>query len=173
MALLNLQPGERVLLPGVGTGSDLPLLPRGVAAVGIDRSADMLARGRAKLPIEGVDVRLRLGDAQAPLEEEEGTFDAVVLNLILSVVPDGAACLRAAMRALAPGGRAVVFDKFRPDASPPSLARRALNVVTSSLGTDIARSIAELSRAAGCRVTHEEPSLLGGGYRVVLLAKDA
>ena len=36
--LLNLQPGECVLLVGVGTGADLPLLPAGVDATGIDLS---------------------------------------------------------------------------------------------------------------------------------------
>ena len=34
IALLNLQQGERVVLPGVGTGLDLPLLSAGVSAVG-------------------------------------------------------------------------------------------------------------------------------------------
>jgi phosphatidylethanolamine/phosphatidyl-N-methylethanolamine N-methyltransferase len=29
LEVLALQPGERVLLPGVGTGADLPLLPTG------------------------------------------------------------------------------------------------------------------------------------------------
>src|SRR5512137_204275 len=49
MELLNLQPGERVLLVGVGTGADLPLLPAGVTATGIDLSPDMLAKARQKL----------------------------------------------------------------------------------------------------------------------------
>ena len=34
LELLDLQPGERVLLVGVGTGADLPLLPAGVDATG-------------------------------------------------------------------------------------------------------------------------------------------
>ena len=35
---LALKSGERLLLVGVGTGADLPLLPEGVQAVGIDFS---------------------------------------------------------------------------------------------------------------------------------------
>lgn len=166
--LLALRPGERVLLLGVGTGSDLPLLPRGVSAIGVDLSPEMLARARAKLPIDGVDVELREGDAQAPVEEP-GTFDAVVLHLILSVVPDGAACLRNAMRALKPSGRAVVFDKFRHAGAKVSLARRAVNVATSFFGTDITRSFEEMARGAPCEIAHDEPALFGGAYRTLIL----
>jgi len=43
MAVLDLEPGERVLLVGIGTGADLPLLPEGAQAIGIDFSPDMLA----------------------------------------------------------------------------------------------------------------------------------
>ena len=42
MAALDLKPGERVLLVGIGTGVDLPLLPEGAQAIGIDFSPDML-----------------------------------------------------------------------------------------------------------------------------------
>jgi phosphatidylethanolamine/phosphatidyl-N-methylethanolamine N-methyltransferase len=63
-----------------------------------------------------------------------------VLNLILSVVPDGRACLHAAVAALRPGGRAVVFDKFAPPTGA-SVLRRVVNVATSRLGTDVTRAV--------------------------------
>lgn len=166
MELLQLKSGERVLLLGVGTGSELLLLPEGVSALGIDLSPEMLARARAKLPLAGREITLMEGDAQQP-RVPEGSFDAVVLSLILSVVPDGAACLRAAMGALKPGGRAVIFDKF---AQAPGLARQALNLLTSLLGTDITRSFARLAASAGCTVLHEEPSILMGAYRIALVS---
>ncbi len=68
------------------------------SALGIDLSPEMLGRARAKLPLSGREITLLEGDAQQP-PVPEGSFDAVVLSLILSVVPDGAACLRAAMGA--------------------------------------------------------------------------
>ncbi len=102
VAVLNLQVGERVLIPGVGTGADLPLLPEGVSALGIDLSPEMLAQARRKLPLPGREIELREGDAQAQ-QVAPGSFDAAILHLILSVAPDGAACFREAMRALKPG----------------------------------------------------------------------
>jgi phosphatidylethanolamine/phosphatidyl-N-methylethanolamine N-methyltransferase len=168
--LINLQPDERVLLVGVGTGADLPLLPQGVSAVGIDISPEMLAKARQKLPLPGLDVTLLQGDAQQLLVEK-ASYDAVIYNLILSVIPDGAACLRENLRALKPGGRAVVFDKFLPDTSQPSIGRRLLNLGSTLFGTDITRRFSELSGGAGVRVTCNEPSLMHGAYRVILIRK--
>lgn len=108
MGLLAPRPGERLLIVGAGTGADFPLLPSGTATLGIDLSPAMLAKAWRKLPLPGRDILLVQGDAQQPLVEK-GSCDAVLLNLILSVIPDGAACLRFALRSLKTGGRAAVF----------------------------------------------------------------
>jgi ubiquinone/menaquinone biosynthesis C-methylase UbiE len=166
--LLGLRPGERLLLLGVGTGADLPLLPEGVEAVGIDLSPEMLQRARARLPLPGRKVTLLQGDAQQLLVEE-AAFDAVALNLVLSVVPDASACLHAAALALKPGGRMVVFDKFLPDQVRLTVGRRLLNFFSTLFGTDVNRRFGEMSHGCGCVVIADEPSLLGGLYRVILL----
>jgi phosphatidylethanolamine/phosphatidyl-N-methylethanolamine N-methyltransferase len=170
MQRLDLQPGERVLLVGVGTGADLPLLPAGVRAVGVDLSPDMLVRAAAKLPLAGRDVMLMQGDAQV-LPLPAGQFDAALLNLVLSVVPDGAACLRETLRALRPNGRVVVFDKFLPDDAQPNPGRRLLNLVTTLIGTDITRRFGDIARGSPCTVVDDAPSLLRGAYRVILVQK--
>lgn len=168
--LLALKPGERVLILGIGTGADLPLLPTGIEAVGIDTSPEMLAKARAKLPLVPAHVCLIQGDAQRCLVEAQ-SFDAVILNLILSVIPDGQVCLAAALAALKPTGRAVVFDKFLPDNAHPSFGRRILNGFSTLLGTDINRRFGELSAGCACVITHDEPSLVHGMYRIKLLSK--
>ena len=170
MQILALRPGERVLLVGVGTGADLPLLPAGVCAVGLDLSPDMLARAQAKLPLMGRDVTLVQGDAQALPPGMEG-FDAAVLHLVLSVVPDGTACLHETLRALRPGGRAVIFDKFAPDGGRLTLGRRLVNLVTTLAGTDITRRFGDMAAQSDCVKVHDEPSLLRGAYRVILIQK--
>jgi ubiquinone/menaquinone biosynthesis C-methylase UbiE len=111
---LALRTGERVLLVGVGTGEDLPLLPAGVEAVGVDLSPSMLQRARRLASTLPAAVELREGDA-ANLDLAPASFDAVILNLVLSVVPDPIAAIAEALRVLRPGGRAVIFDKFAPD----------------------------------------------------------
>lgn len=168
--LLALQPGERVLLVGVGTGADLPFLPPGVQATGTDLSPHMLERAHRKISRCRASVELVRGDAQRLLVPE-GSFDAAILNLILSVVPDGRACLEATLQALKPDGRAVVFDKFQADGRKPSLGRRCANALSTAFGTDITRSFGDLARGLDLTIALDEPSLLGGMYRILLIRK--
>jgi ubiquinone/menaquinone biosynthesis C-methylase UbiE len=168
--LLALQPGDCVLIVGVGTGADLPLLPGGVSVIGIDLSPAMLAKAKNKLPGCRASVELILGDAQTLLVAEN-SCDAAILNLILSVVPDGRACLQSALRALKPGGRMVVFDKFQADDQKISSLRKLLNLFSTLFGTDITRRFDQISRGCPCVVEQNEPNLLSGTYRVILLRK--
>lgn len=170
MQLLDLQRGEKVLIVGVGTGADLLLLPAGVEATGIDLSPDMLAKARLKLDRCAVPVKLIQGDAQTLLVDE-ASFNAVILNLILSVTPDGNACLQSALRALKPNGRAVIFDKFLSEVRRVSPFRRFINLFSTALGTDINRRLSDLMTGCPCKVTHDEPSIAGGMYRVMTLRK--
>lgn len=170
MELLSLHPGERVLIVGIGTGADLIFLPAGVIATGIDLSPDMLAKARLKLNRCLAAVKLIEGDAQTLLVEP-ACFDAVILNLILSVIPDGNACLQTALRALKPGGRGVIFDKFLPEGQDPSRVRKFFNFFSTFLGTDINRSLSDLMRNCPCEIIHDEPSIAGGMYRVTLIRK--
>lgn len=165
-ALLDARAGERVLLPGAGTGADLPLLAAGVTAVALDFSPAMLARAAGRAGSVPANVLLVLGDAER-LPFGDGTFDAALLGLVLSVVPDGAACWREAARAVRPGGRIVVFDKFAPEGRAPSRGRRLLNAITRAGGTDITRRFSDLAAGTAFTVEHDEPGILRGAYRVL------
>lgn len=169
--LLALKPGERVLIVGGGTGCDLPLLPHGVQVVCTDLTPAMLekARRHARPQIE-----FAVMDAHA-LEFEDGSFEAAILHLILAVIPDSARCLSEAARVVKPGGRIVVFDKFVPDRESVPLWRRAANLATNLLATDITRRLGDILAASGAplRVAHDEPVGATGFFRLVLLRKDA
>jgi phosphatidylethanolamine/phosphatidyl-N-methylethanolamine N-methyltransferase len=166
MELLALQPGENVLIVGVGTGADLQLLPEEVKAIGIDLSGEMLNKARQKLLHCRADIRLIQGDAQATCIIGN-LFDSALVNLILSVVPNGSACLREALRVVKPGGRVIIFDKFQPDGQKTSLVRRLVNTFSTLMGTDITRQFGEISKGLPCIVISDEPSLAGGVYRVI------
>ncbi|MNR75538.1 putative methyltransferase YcgJ [compost metagenome] len=166
LTLLEIEPSDRILLVGVGTGEDLAFLPPATEAVGVDLSEAMLEVARAKFPT----VEFQLMNAES-LDYPDDSFDKVVLNLVLSVVEHPDQALAEALRILKPDGKIVVFDKFLIDGGRPSLVRQAFNVITSWLGTDINRRFDEISRGLPLETVSDEPSLFGGSYRILLLEK--
>jgi ubiquinone/menaquinone biosynthesis C-methylase UbiE len=168
IAALAPQSGERLLLAGIGTGADLPVLSAGVQVVGVDLSPAMLARACVRQQQGNADVLLIRADAQA-LPLRDGVCDAALLNLIVSVVPDGGACLRETLRALRSSGRIVIFDKFLPDDARLGVIRRLLNTGARWLGTDINRRLSDILADSRCVVERNLPSLARGMYRVVVV----
>ena len=76
---------------GAGTGLDLPLLCPGLQLTAVDLTPAMIRRltkraARLELPIDA-----RVMDAHE-LEFADGSFDVVILHLILAVVPDPVKC---------------------------------------------------------------------------------
>lgn len=168
--ILQLRPGERLFIPGVGTGLDLPLIPAGVCIVAGDLSPAMLHRARNK---QQEPVGFIVMDAQA-LPLPDGSCDAVLLNLILSVVPNGPAAMLEAWRVLKPGGRVAVFDKFLPEGRRLSGFRVLMGWLIRHIGTDPNRRLGEiLQRIQDASELIDQPVLLNGQYRVVLLHKTA
>jgi ubiquinone/menaquinone biosynthesis C-methylase UbiE len=167
--LLQLRGDERVLLVGIGTGADLPYLPQKIQAVGVDLSPEMLLKAKKKPPETGNRLLLQCDAQSLPLQD--ASFDVVILTLILSVVPDGAACWREALRALRPGGRAIIFDKFLPDDQSSNPFRALLNMGAKLLGTDINRHLGEMLAGTKYEIVLNEPSLLNGMYRIILIEK--
>ena len=109
-AALGLQPGQRVLDVGAGTGVSTVELARGGAfAVGADLSIGMLRAGRRTRP----DVPLVAGDALR-LPFPDASFDAVTISFALRNVVDVGAALHELGRVTRPGGRLVVCEFSHP-----------------------------------------------------------
>lgn len=173
IALLDLKPGERVLIVGAGTGADLPWIPVGVSVLATDLTPAMLERAR---PRARAGVELRVMDGQKldlPDGGPDAGFDAVILHLILAVIPDPVACLREAARVLKPGGRIAVFDKFLADDARPNLLRRAVNLPARVLASELNRRMGDILKDAGAPliVERDEPAFLGDVFRILLLRK--
>ncbi|KOP67382.1 hypothetical protein AMS62_20675 [Bacillus sp. FJAT-18019] len=165
-SLVDIKPNQQVLLVGVGTGEDLPLLPKHIEIVGIDLSDEMLEKARKK---SDHAVLMHMNAESLAFENEK--FDFVILNLILSVVENPQKALQEAVRVLSPTGSILVFDKFWGDNKKPGMMRRAINKITSAIGTDINRSFDEIMMGTSLKIKHQESSVLNGNYKIIVLKK--
>jgi len=99
---LKLRPNQRVLEVGVGTGISLDGYPPYVHVVGIDPSADMLARAEKKVrENKWTNVELKQGDA-LNLDFPDASFDDVTTFHVMTVVPDPAKMMREMIRVCSP-----------------------------------------------------------------------
>ena len=169
LARLEGDAGEQVLIAGIGSGLDIPLLPKGPCYVGIDLTPAMLQKARRRAAGRS-DIELREADVMA-LPFPEGSFDTVIMHLILAVVPNPERALHEAARVLKPGGRILLLDKFlRPGQRAP--LRRMLNVVTRHLATRTDVVFEDVLKCCSAlTVTNDIPMLAGGWFRRIELEK--
>lgn len=124
----QVEPGASVLDVACGSGALTELLARRAgrrgSVVGIDRSAAMLRRARARATREGdTTTRYRDGDALA-LPFEAGRFDVVTIAFGLRNLTDFGGGLHELARVARPGGRIVVLEIAEPEGGVAALVYR-------------------------------------------------
>lgn len=108
--------GDRILDVGCGCGVDslvaaLLTGPSG-SVTGVDMNPDMLARARRNAEESGIDnVSFREADAEN-LPFDDGSFDVVISNGVLNLVPDKDKAVAEIFRVLKPGGHLMMADQF-------------------------------------------------------------
>jgi phosphatidylethanolamine/phosphatidyl-N-methylethanolamine N-methyltransferase len=158
----------RVLLSGVGTGLDLPLLPRQHSYTGIDLTHAMLRRAMPRAA--QLDFSCVQGDAQC-LPFADRSFDHVILHLILAVLPNPFACLKETARVLVPGGSVLIFDKFL-QAGQWAPLRRLVNPVVRRVATRLDVVFEELlDKTPQLVMECDQPALAAGWFRLIRLKR--
>ena len=113
-SLGRLEPGERVLDVGSGAGTDslvaALMVGPGGSVTGIDMTPEMLEKARSGAAALGVEnVTFVEGEAES-LPFADGSFDVVISNGVIDLVPDKDAAFGEIYRVLAPGGRIQIAD---------------------------------------------------------------
>ncbi len=113
-SLGRLEPGERILDLGCGAGTDSLVAARMVGpkghVVGVDMTREMLDKARRAAGEMGADsVEFVEGEAEQ-LPFADASFDVVISNGVIDLIPDKDAVFSELYRVLAPGGRIQVAD---------------------------------------------------------------
>ena len=131
---MNIQPDERVLEVGVGTGINLSLYPSEAKITGIDYTASMLEKARERVAKKGMrNVRLLQMDA-ADLKFPDDSFDIVYAPYLISVVPDPVKVAQEMRRVCRPGGRIIFLNHFLSPNALLSRMERWISPMTIHIG---------------------------------------
>jgi demethylmenaquinone methyltransferase / 2-methoxy-6-polyprenyl-1,4-benzoquinol methylase len=152
VAAADPQAGARVLDVATGTGMVAAELLRRCecSVVGIDQSAAMLARARARFAA-AQDSRVELIEGEAEsLPFADASFDVVTVTYLLRYVDDPAATVRELARVLRPGGRIASLEFGVPPLTPARWAWRLYTAIgLPVLGRLASREWAEVGRFLG------------------------
>ena len=131
---MNIQPGERVLEVGVGTGINLSLYPKHCTVTGIDFSGSMLEKARERAARKGIrNMRLLQMDA-GDLKFADGSFDIVYAPYLISVVPDPVKVAQEMHRVCRAGGRIIFLNHFLSPNALLSRLERLISPYTIHIG---------------------------------------
>ena len=110
----RLEPGERVLDLGSGAGTDSLVAAQMVgpegSVTGVDMTTEMLAKARAAAAeMSAANVEFLEGEVEQ-LPFADATFDVVISNGVIDLIPDKDAVFAEIFRVLAPGGHIQIAD---------------------------------------------------------------
>lgn len=169
---LEINPGDEILIVGVGTGLDLEFITADCHITATDITPAMIAQTLKKNALLKRNMNAEVMDGQR-LKFADITFDKIILHLILAVIPNPVACLKECERVLKPGGRITIFDKFVPKDHKLSLWRKLFNPITKLLFSDITRRFESIVSETNLVIESDLQADFNGNFRIIRLRPGA
>jgi len=132
---MNINPDDRVLDLGIGTGASLNFYPPGTGhVVGIDLSDGMLRQARKKIDERGIkNVTLMQANAlQLPFADD--SFDHIFISHVITVVSDPCMLVREAQRVCKPSARIVILNHFQSNNRAVGAVEKFLSPLFTKIG---------------------------------------
>lgn len=130
-SLGKISQGEQILDIGSGAGVDTILAAMMVgpdgSAVGVDIVPKMIARAQSNLQaidLDNVNFKKTSGE-NLPFADD--TFDVVISNGVINLIPDKEAAMSEIIRVLKPGGRLMVADQIAAGSVQKDIKTRLAN----------------------------------------------
>jgi phosphatidylethanolamine/phosphatidyl-N-methylethanolamine N-methyltransferase len=166
--IANDRPAQRILEVGVGTGLSLPHFRPDSRVVGIDVSAEMLAKAKRRTERMGLAhvEGLHLMDAEN-LAFADNSFDAVLALYVASVVPDPARLAAEMRRVCIPGGTIVVVNHFTSENPLVRFMEKRLAALARHIGFHADFPFEGFQQASRLSIREVRPSNLFGYWKLL------
>lgn len=156
-AIADLKPGQVVLDLGSGGGLDVFIAAKKVGpkgkAVGIDMTAQMIAKARASISkftekTGLANVEFRLGEIEY-LPVADASIDVVISNCVINLSPEKQQVWREIWRVLKPGGKACISDLALRKPLPEEVLKSATALVSCVAGAVLIEDTIKIAKHAG------------------------
>ncbi len=150
--LMNIQPGERVLEVGIGTGMSLSLYPDNVEIVGIDINQDMIKQaGEKKQRMGYTNVKLCITDA-TKMGFKDNYFDKVIASHSITVIPEPDETLKELKRVCKEDAEFFFLNYSGSDDNVVARIEKAWSPIRSRLGLGKAIDLEGLLQKANFKI---------------------
>jgi len=168
--------GRRILEVGVGTGLSLRDYPRDAEVYGIDLSFAMLARARDKIERRRLKhVKMIAAMDACRLGFAGESFDAVVAQFVITLVPKPEAALDEMARVLRPGGEIILANHLGAEEGLQAVIEEKCSAIARRIGWSTEFKLSRIeswATASGMieQITAKD-AFPGGFFKVVRLRK--
>lgn len=152
---MNIQPEDKVLDLGIGTGCSLDYYPADRGQItGIDLSGGMLRKAREKIrDTQRPNANVFQADA-LHLPFAPDTFDHVFISHVISVVSDPYRLVQEAQRVAKPGARIVIVNHFQSTNRFIAMVEKWLCPLCTKLGWRSDLALQDLIRRTGVEIDY-------------------